>query len=198
MRNQVMHLTLSPVMGLDAAAQGAVPQPNDLEAKHAQPCAVVGHAEVPAMPGHHRVQLLALLGDGMVHAPPELDLDRPEFGSQAFGTCEPQHHEFAFRGRPAAMREAQEVEGLRLALSRAASVLADKALELDQPRLVRVHLQPELLQPVSDLTPKALGAPPELETSHPIVGITHDDHVASGVAPPLQRMTLSFTTLCRF
>lgn len=80
-------------MRLAAATQSAIPQPRHLEAEHAQPRAVVGHAEVPAMSGHHRAQVLALLFDGSVHAPSEFDLDRLEFGSQAFGTRQPQNHE---------------------------------------------------------------------------------------------------------
>ena len=184
MRNQAMHSTPWQVMGLAAAAQGAMPQPPNLDAEYAQPRPVVGHAEVTAMAGHHRAQVLALLFDGSVHAPPELQLDRLQFGSQAFGTSQPQYHELSLPGFPAAMREAQEVEGLRLALSPAASVVAGEAPELDQPRLVRVQLQPELAQPLGHRALKALGIPPELESGHPIVGVAHDDHVASGMAPP--------------
>ena len=114
---QAMHSTPGQVMGLTAAAQGAMPQPPHLEAERAQPRAVARHAEVPAMPGHHSPQVLALLGNGSVHAPSEFDLDGLEFGSQAFGTREPRDHELALAGLPATVREAQEVEGLRLALS---------------------------------------------------------------------------------
>ena len=69
-RDQAMHSTPRQVMGLAAPAQGAMPQPPDLEAEHAQPGPVIGYPEVPAMSGHHRAQVLALLVDGSVHAPP--------------------------------------------------------------------------------------------------------------------------------
>ena len=171
--DQAMHSTPAQMMGLAAPAQGAMPQPPHLEAECAQSRAVARHAEV-----------LALLFDGSVHSPSELDLDRLEFGSQAFGTREPQDHELALPGCPAAVREPEEVEGLRFALSHAASVIAGKAPELDQPRLLRVQLQPELAQPLGHLTPKALSIAAELEPGNPIVGIPHHDHVTSGMAPP--------------
>ena len=62
-----------------------------------------GHAS------HHRAQVLALLFDGSVHAPSELKLACLEFGSQAFGTREPQDQEFALPGCPAAVREPEEI-----------------------------------------------------------------------------------------
>src|SRR6218665_2921451 len=49
---------------------------------------------------------------------------------------------------PTAVGEPQEVEGLRFALSSTASVVPGEAPELDQPRLLRMQLQPELLQPL--------------------------------------------------
>src|SRR5213596_820014 len=168
MRNQAKHSTPAQVFGLAAAAQRAVPQSSDLEAEYAQPCSVVGHAEVAGMSGHHRPQVRALLGNGVVHAPSELELDRLEFGSQAFGTRKPQNHELALSRLRTAVREPEEVEGLRLALSLALSVLAGEAPELDQPRLVGVQLQPELAQPVLHRALEALGVISELEPGNPI------------------------------
>lgn len=66
-RNQAGHAPPRQVMSLTAAAQHAMPQPCDLQAERAQPRAVARHAEVPAMPGHHRLQVLSLRSDGAVH-----------------------------------------------------------------------------------------------------------------------------------
>ena len=184
MRNQAMHSTPAQATALTAAAQRAMPQSSHLVTECPQPRAVAWHAEVPAMPSHHRAQVLALLGDGVMHAPSEFELDRLEFGSQAFGTRQPQDHEVALPRVPAAMREPEEVEGLRFTLSRAASVLARKAPELDQPRLLGMQLQPELAQPFGHRTLEALGIVSVLEPGNPIVGIPHRDHVASGVSSP--------------
>src|SRR6516225_3333250 len=117
---QAMHSLPAQVMALTATAQRAMPQSTNLEAECAQPRAVVGHAEVPAMTGQHRAQVRALLGYGSVHAPSEFDLDRPQLGLQAFGTGEPQHHELAPPGLCTTVCESQEVKGLRLSLSPAA------------------------------------------------------------------------------
>lgn len=183
-RYQATHSRHAQALGLAAAAQHAVPQSTHLVAECAQPGPIVGHTEVPAMPSHHRTQVLALLWEGMVHAPSELDLDRLQFGSQAFGTGEPQHDELALPGLAAAMREAQEVEGLRFVLSLAASVVPGVAPELDQPRLVGVQLQPELAQPLCHRALEAHGVVAELEPGNPIVGVAHDDHVTPGIVPP--------------
>jgi hypothetical protein len=84
------------------------------------------------------------------------------------------------------MREPEEVEGLRFDPSLAASVLARKAPELDQPRLLGVQLQPELAQPLGDRALTALGVVPVLEPSNPIAGMPHRDHITPGLsAPPL-------------
>ena len=163
MRHQAIHAAPSQTTALAAAAQRAMPQPGDLMAECPQPRAVARHAEVPAMPSDHRPQVLALLRDGLVHAPSEFELDRLQFGSQAFGTREPQDHEVALPRLPAAVREPKEVEGLRFALPPAASVIAREAPELDQPRLVGMQLQPELAQPVLHRALEALGVISELD-----------------------------------
>ncbi len=135
---------------------------------------------------HHRAQVLALLGDRAVHAPSQLILDRMQLGTQPLGTGHAQNHEPACPGFAATVREAQEVEGLRFALSCTASVVLGKAPELDQPCLVGMQLEPELLQPLRHRTLEALGIALELEPGHPAIRIPHDDHVAAGVAlPPL-------------
>src|SRR6202007_558113 len=99
---------------------------------------------------------------------------------------QPQHHELAFASSAAAMREPQEVKGVWLALSPAASVVSGEAPEFDQPRLLGVQLQTELAQPVSHRSLEAFGIIAELAPHAPIAGIPPRDHVAPGMAlPPL-------------
>jgi len=50
-------------------------------------------------------------------------------------------------GRLHAPSEPEKVEGLRFALSAAASLVPSEAPELDQPRLVGVRLHPGLAEP---------------------------------------------------
>ncbi|MFL9989403.1 hypothetical protein PQR18_39945 [Paraburkholderia sediminicola] len=79
------------------------------------------------------------------------------------------------------MRETQEVEGLQFAPAATSAVLARKASELDQPRLALVQLQAEVSQPLGHFALEALRVPTMLKPRDPIVGISHDDHVAFGV-----------------
>ena len=81
--------------------------------------------------------------------------------------------------------EPQEVEGLRLAQSSLRCRFSRrKAPELNQPGLVRVQRQPELLQPLATARRKRSASSSCSKPATPVVGVTHDDHVASGMAPP--------------
>ena len=58
-----------------------------------------------------------------------------------------------------------------------------KAAELDQPGLLRMQRQRELLQPLAHRIQEAPGVALVLEADDEVVGIAHDDHVARGLAP---------------
>jgi hypothetical protein len=84
------------------------------------------------------------------------------------------------------VREAQEVEGLRLAQSPCRSSLGGEPPELDQPGLVGMQLQPELRQPLAKVVEELLGVALMLEADDEIIGEPHDDHVAACLpTPPL-------------
>ncbi|MCR4466173.1 hypothetical protein NQV17_07815 [Burkholderia sp. SCN-KJ] len=78
-----------------------------------------------------------------ITGPGPLFLDCQELGSHSFATGQPQHRELPVPSLPAAMREAQEVKGLRLAPAATLTVLARKASELNQPRLALVGVRPK-------------------------------------------------------
>jgi hypothetical protein len=81
-------------------------------------------------------------------------------------------------------REPQEVERLRFALPVALPPLDRIASELQQPGLVPMQFERELLEPRSHRVPEAARFGLKLEAHDQIVGITHHDHVALGFAPP--------------
>ena len=84
------------------------------------------------------------------------------------------------------MREAQEVERLRLALAPLARAFGRIAAELDQSGFVRVQLEAELLQAFRKFSQKAFGVRSILESHDEIVGVADDDHRAACVPlPPL-------------
>ncbi len=126
----------------DCVGTGFCAKAAHLEAEDLNTRSVAGHGEVTRMPRHHRTQVLALLGDGPVHSLSQLVLDRVQLGPQSLGTGQSQDHELALPRAAATVREAQEVEGLRFALSPAAPVLAREASELDQPRLSGCSFSP--------------------------------------------------------
>src|SRR6218665_1170766 len=92
---QSMHALHVQMFLLAAPHQRAVPQPSDLPSEGLHPRPVAGHGEVARMSAHHRPQVRALLGDGLVHAPSQLLLDRQQLGAQALAAGQPEHHELA-------------------------------------------------------------------------------------------------------
>src|ERR1700688_4460752 len=91
--------------------------------------------------------------------------------------------DLARAGRAAEEGEAQEVEGLRLAKPAPLSAFRRKASELDEPGLLGMQRQRKLTQPLTHLIQEAPGVALVLEPDDEVVGVTHDDHVARGLAP---------------
>ena len=71
---------------------------------------------------------------------------------------------------PADVREAQEVEGLRLADSPGLLVAGRVAPELDQPGLVGMQLQSELREPSAKVSQEPLGVTSMLEPDDEVIG----------------------------
>ena len=86
-------------------------------------------------------------------------------------------------GLRADVREAQELERLRLRITTAGTVRGGVPPELDQPCLLLGHLQRELRQSFTEIGLEPLGVVAMLEARHVVVGETHDDHVTAGVSP---------------
>src|ERR1700677_2337491 len=116
--------------------------------------------------------------------PPLLDLafQRPELGSHPFRVGNPLQLETPCLGLRADMREAKELERLRLANSSPLAVRGGVPPELDQPRLLGVQLQGELGEPAAKVCPEPLGVIPVLESDHQVVRETHDHNVTMCVA----------------
>jgi hypothetical protein len=74
------------------------------------------------------------------------------------------------------MREAQEIERLRLALSLALTAYRRKSAELDEPGLFRVKLETELLQALMQLSEESFGIHSGLKSHDEIVGVADHDH----------------------
>jgi hypothetical protein len=98
----------------------------------------------------------------------------------------PHNEELPRPGLPADMREAQEVEALRLSLTPLLSVGRCIAPKLEDAGLVGVQLQRELPQPLAELSQEPFGVRALLESNSEIIGKTRNDNTAARVPmPPL-------------
>jgi hypothetical protein len=105
--------------------------------------------------GRHRVvvevatddmpQPFPLCGDRLVHTPPHLLFDHLKLCPHAVPPGLPFNLEFTRTGRAADEGEAQEVEGLRLAEPTPLAAFRRKSSELDEPGLLGMQCQRELL-----------------------------------------------------
>src|SRR5438876_178719 len=131
-----------------------------------------------------RVQPLAHLWDGVVHAPLELGLYLAQLRLQPLADRLPQHRESSVAPLlPADMREAEEVERLGLPLSAPFPVFGCERAELQKPRFLGMQFQSELSKPLDKLRPEPLGVRLALESNHYVVGEPHDDDLAVGLLP---------------
>jgi hypothetical protein len=113
-----------------------------------------------------------------MHTPPQLDLDPLQRRLHTLANRLPKHHEPTLPRLPADVLEAEEIEGLRLAQTNALTVLCRMASELDQPRLLRVQLQLELLHTFFQFRPEPFGIVFELEPNQGVIGVPHHDYIA--------------------
>lgn len=173
-------------VALAAAAQCASPYPYCFTSELHEACAAGGYAKVAAMPAHHGFQVVALLGDGSVHALSRFHLERLNFSSYPLGTGLSRDFEPALLGLAASTREAQEVKGLRLARSSAVDVASGVAPELDPPRLVWMQPQAKGFELLGYAWLERLCVANVLKACKPVVGVSNDDDLPHGMAlPPL-------------
>ena len=119
--------------------------------------------------------------DRRVHPATKLGRDRPELRGHPLLRRLPPHDEAAIAPPcPAVVREAEEGEGLWLALPPLSPVQVGEPPEPKPPRLLRGHLQPELGQPVPELAQEPLRVRSVLKAYHQIVGIPEDNYIAGG------------------
>src|SRR5260370_17034432 len=79
-------------------------------------------------------------------------------------------------------RKPQKVEGLRFAEPAPLVIDRREATKLNQAGLVRMERQHELLKPCTHRIEETTSVALVLEADHHVIGIAHDDHVASGLA----------------
>src|SRR6516225_311445 len=185
--DQTGHALPGDSAALAAPRQSAVPKPVHPEPEPSQGGTVHRDTVVTKMSRHHRTQPLANLRDGLVHSPPQLDFDFSQFRLQSLGHGLTQDREVlpvSLLGTD--VREAEKVERLRFAQATLPPIEGSPRAELDQPGLVRVQLQPELGEPLTQGGQELLRLGAMLKSNNEVVRVTHDDDIAGRLRlPPL-------------
>src|SRR5262249_59727965 len=120
---------------------------------------------VVEVPLQHASQPLALRRDRRVTPERQFSLHLAQLGSQPLGRRLTPHDETSAPVLPPTdVGEAQEGEGLRLALPALPSVLGGEPPEFDQPRLLGVQGQAELLEAFPPFTAEPFRLAPDLLT----------------------------------
>src|SRR5215472_3387387 len=127
-----------------ATPQRAPPEVDDMVPEHGQCTGVGRHCVIAEVATNDVPQPFPLIGEGLVHALPQLLFDHPQLRPHAISPGLPFDLEFALAGLAADEGEAQEVEGLRSAEPTPLAAFRRKASELDEPGLLGMQCQREL------------------------------------------------------
>ncbi len=177
--NEAPHAVPKDAAVLAPPRQRAMPKPTDSEPKNRQRRLVHGHSVVSKVSTHHRLQPLALFGDGFVHPSLKLGFHLIQLRLHPFAYRLPQHRKpsiapFLY----ADVRKAQEVEGLRFPFSTPLPLVDRMRTELQQSRLYGMQFQVELLHAFHELRPELFGIRLAVKSNHDVVRKTHHDHIA--------------------
>src|SRR5579863_2158383 len=157
----------------------AVPAPDHLSPKAVETIHIAGHRVVVEVALYDRPQPLPDLAHWLMPASPKhlrqlIELDRESLGDGLPLDDEPAR----LPSLPTDMGETQKTEHFRLALAPLLPVFGCVTPELNQARLVRVQLQPELLQAVFPFLEKPLRVSTIFESRDDVICITDDNHIA--------------------
>src|SRR5215471_13334279 len=103
-----------------------------------------------------------------MHASPQFLFQGPQLSLQPLAHRLSQDREVPLPGPSANVREAQEVERLRLAFATLAPILFRKAAKFDDPRLVGMQLKAKVRESVAQLRQEPLCFIPVLESCHEV------------------------------
>ena len=175
---QPSHAVRSQTASLAAPLQGVPPVSADPLTESPQARPVTRHGVVLVETVQHPRDPPAHPRYRFVHSLAKRLLDLLQFRLQAIPHRLPPDGKVPATVGPARVREPQECEALRFSFSTPLPACPCKPAELDQPRLVRMKLQPELRQPFPEFPEKPLGLGPVLESHHKIVGVADHDQLA--------------------
>src|SRR6266850_906921 len=164
---------------LTAPRQRAMPEPSHLEPKDPQRVLVPGHAVIPNVPPYHRLQPLALVGNGFVHASLKFGFHLVQLRLQSLADRLPQHRKPSIAPLlHADMRKAEEVEGLRFPFSTPLPLVDGIRTKLQKSRLFGMQFQIELPHSFGKFRPELIGIRFAVESHHDVIREAHDDNIA--------------------
>ena len=135
--DEAPHTIPEDVAVLAAPRQRAMPQSSHLEPKDPQRVLVSGHSVVADVSTHHRLQPLALFGDGFVHPSLKCGFHLIQFRLQPLAYRLPHHRKPSITFLlHADMRKAKKVERLRLPFSAPLQVVDRERTKLQQARFL--------------------------------------------------------------
>src|SRR6267154_626644 len=164
---------------LAAPRQRAVPEPRYLESKEPQRRCVHGHSVIADVSTHHRLQPLALFGDGFVHPSLKFGFHLVQLRLQPFAYRLPQHRKPSIAPLlHADMRKAKKVERLRFPFSTPLSLVDCIRSELQKARLLGMQFQVELPHSFRKFRPELIGIRFAVKAHHDVVSESHNDDIA--------------------
>src|SRR5215471_7322964 len=114
-----------------------------------------------------------------MHASPQFLFQGPQLSLQPLAHRLSQDREVPLPGPSANVREAQEVERLRLAFATLAPILFRKAAKFDDPRLVGMQLKAKVRESVAQLRQEPLCFIPVLESCHEVIRKANEDDLSA-------------------
>src|SRR5216683_2133199 len=182
---EAVHPRPADPCALATALKRLMPELGHLGAETGNRHAIARHGVVSAVSPHYARQPPSLLRDRLVPTLPELVLDLSQLGPHPLRDRNAPNPETPVPPHRADVREAEEVERPGFPLAPRLPVRGGEPPELDQPRLARVQIQPELREPLAEIVQEPACILVILETHDEVVCETHDDDIpARNMTPP--------------
>jgi len=182
--NQVLHSAPGQMVALTAPTQYLPPQATDRETEGTNRRPVHRHAVVVHVTEQDRPQVGAYGWEGFVQPGSEFSFELSQLPLPPCTHRLAQHCEPTLSRLPAAVREAQEIEGLGCSPAAILPVFARIAAKLDQSRLLGVQFQAKAREPLTQLGKEPLSLDSMLEPHDEVIRKTHHDHIAARLLTP--------------
>ncbi len=168
-------------MALAASPKQSMPRIGDLLSEALERSNVRRHGVVVEVAACHSTEPATLLRDGLMPATREGSFHRAQRCPHPRLDGVSRQEKVSSPGLRADVREAEEVEGLRLPVTTLSSISGSEATKFEHACLFRMQFQREATQSLAKLLQKLRGFNLVLEPNQKVVSEAHDDDVAVGL-----------------